>query len=67
MHRGIQWLTGDARGVQGMTGANSGTQGMCTVAYRGCTGDDNENTGEDRGFTYGQGFLEPVVSLIVSY
>lgn len=34
----------------------------------GCTGDDSENTGgdrgrqgEDRGFSYGQGFLEPVL------
>lgn len=27
--------------------------------YRGCTGTDRENTGEDRGFSHGQGFLKP--------
>lgn len=27
----------------------------------GCTGDVSENTGEDRGFSYGKEILEPVV------
>lgn len=66
MHRGtcIQWLTDDDRGVQGVTGAYNGTQGLCTGAHRGCTGNESENTGvtgEDMGFSYGQGLLEPVV------
>lgn len=38
--------------------------GYTGVLYRGThgvTGNDKENTGEGRGFPYGQGFLVPVV------
>lgn len=31
------------------------------MAHRECIGDDSENTGVNRRFSYGQGFLEPVV------
>lgn len=56
--RGLQWLTGDVKsGAQGMTGV----LGMCTEAHRVCTGDDSENTGGVRGFSYGQGILKSVV------
>lgn len=44
-----------------MTEANSGTQGMCTGANKGYLEDDSENREGDRGFSRGQGYLEPVV------
>lgn len=61
--------------LQGVAGAYSGRQGMCTRVHRvlqgvlgmctgvdrGCAGDERENTGEYRGFSYGQGFSESVV------
>lgn len=67
--------TGEYCGLQEMTGAYSGTIGMCTGdkrAYRSCvqrltgvaqgiTVKTQRVTGKDRGFSYGHGFLEPVV------
>lgn len=60
--------TGKYRDLQGVTGAYSGTQWMWTAASRRsqgvqglCSVADMVCTGEDKGFSYEQGFLQPVV------
>lgn len=76
MHREIQWLTGHDRGVnreQGLTvthihGMYTGAvyrdvQGIqrMTEGAQGMTGKTQGVTREDRGFSYGRGFLKSVV------
>lgn len=68
MHSGIPWLTGDDRGVQGVTGdvyrGAKGSTGYTVALYNGTQGMYSKKrgvTGEGRGFSYGHGFLEPVV------
>lgn len=56
--RDLQWHTGD------FTGAHvrcQGIHGLCIEAERECRGDDSENTGGYRGFSYGQVLLELAV------
>lgn len=49
-HKGyVQWLTGDYR--------------IYRVCVQGMTGKTQGVTGEDEGFSYGQGFSEPVVKI----
>lgn len=63
-------MTGAYNGTQGIcTMADRGLQdiqGVCTGADRGAQGMPGKTqgvTGEDEGFSYGQGFSEPVVKI----